>query len=273
MTKMRAFFIFVPLIGLILALGVLGQTRLFEKYRFEDGGYTLVGIQLQNDKNALADSLGDFYTNDVSVLNAVKKAWVFRRPSPMHACGYHYYVVLLKDGKKVENHSINLNCSEMTTDKGSLYFDPQLLAMFESRLQKLKISDNNFATIAEARKYWTTIHSDIRFVYANEPAWLKYEGSFKFTYKCPDPGCESFTDRDKYTEPVRALIARTYPDEDFELRENGGTSNGEIFFEIQSNETLFKKFSLFPIETYGGQWKPYELSMRTYWKPNAAPSH
>lgn len=269
---MRAFIIIVPLIGLILALGVLDQTRLFEKYRFEDGGYTLVGIKLQNDKNALADSLGDFYTDDVEVLNAIKNAWVFGRSSPMHACGYHYYVVLLKDGKKVENHSINLNCNEMTTDKGSLYFDPNLLAMFEGRLQKLKISDDKFATIAEARKYWTTIHSDTSFVYANEPAWLKYEGSFQFTYKCPNPKCGSFEDRDKDTEPVKALIARTYPGEDFELRENGGTSNGEIFFEIQSNEPLFNKFSLFPIEPYGRQWKPYELSIMTYWKPNAAPS-
>ena len=255
--------------SLFIALSAVGQTSLFGKYRFEDGGYTLVGIRAQSDKNALAESLGDFYTDDVTVLNAIKKAWVFRRNSPMHACGYHYYVLVLKDGKQVGHHSINLNCRELTAEKGSWYFDPQLLAKFKGRLKKLKVSNHKFATLAEAREFWAKIHSDSNFVYADSPAWIRYEGSFGFTYKCPDPGCENFTDRDKFTEPVRALIARTYPGEEFDLRQNGGTSQNEIFYEVQSSEALVKKFDLFPLNRFTGQWKPYPLHLTSYWKPTA----
>jgi hypothetical protein len=260
--------IFLIFFGLIFALNEPGQTRLFEKYRFEDGGYMLVGIRDQSDKNALAESLGDFYTDDVAVLNAIKKAWVFRRSSPMHACGYHYYLVVLKDGKKIENHSINLNCRELTNGHNSLYFNPQLLARFQGRLQKLRSSDDKFATLAEARKFWGKIHTDRSFVYADEPQWLKYEGSFEFTYKCPDPGCDNFLDRDRYTQLVRLLIAGKYPGEEFDLRQNGGTSNNEIFFEVQSSEALYRKFDLFPISPFARQWRPFSPFLRSYWKLN-----
>lgn len=261
------FITFLALFSLFLTLTAVGQTSLFGKYRFEDGGYTIVGIRSQSDENALAKSLGDFYTDDVAVLNAIKKTWVFHRHSPMHACGYHYYVVVLKDGKQVGSHSINLNCRELTAENGSWYFNPQLLARFKARLKKLTISNDKFATFGEAREFWAKIRSDSNFVYADIPEWLKYEGRFQFTYKCPDPGCDSFTDRDKYTEPLRTVIARRYPGEDFILRNNGGTSDNEIFFEVQSSEALYKAFDMFPIDRFSGQWQPFTPYLRSYWKP------
>ena len=261
--------IFLITFGLIFTLNALGQTRLFEKYRFEDGGYMLIGVRSESDKNALAESLGDFYTKDIAVLNAVKKAWVFRRRSPMYACGYHYEVILLKDGKEVQSHGINLNFHELTTDNGSMYFEPKLLEMFKDRLQKLRVSQDEFASISDGRKFWTMIHSDKRFIYADAPKWLKYEGSFGFVYKCPD-GCKDFTKRDKYTEQVRSQIAKAYPGNEFELRDDGGTSDGEIFFQIQSTEAFYKGFTIFPIDPtsyFHGQWKPFSSSLTSYWKP------
>lgn len=258
--------IFLICFGLISALNVLGQTSLFGKYRFEDGGYTLVGTGSGSDKNALAESLGEFYTDDIAVLNAIKKAWVFRRRQYQYACGYHYIVILVKNGVELERHGINLNCRELTTDDGSLYFNPQLIARFQGRLQKLRVSQDKFETLAEARGFWEKIHTDSGFVYAYPPKWLKYEGAFRFTYKCPDPGCGDFGDQSKFTEPVRAMIAGKFPGEDFELTENGGTSNKEIFFEIQSSQAFFKKFDLFPISSFDGQWQPFLPFLRSYWK-------
>ncbi len=67
-----------------------GQTQLLKKYNFDEGGYYLAGIRSESDPNSLADSLGEFYTADITLLNAMKKDWTFKKPSPQYACGYHY---------------------------------------------------------------------------------------------------------------------------------------------------------------------------------------
>lgn len=267
---MRRHFPILPLLALSLFSfsTIIGQTALLKDFRFEDGGYTLAGIRSESDKNALADSLGDFYTDDIAVLNAIKKAWVFRRPNHQYACGYHYYIIILKDGKKIKSHSINLNCHELTTENGSLYFDSRLLSMFKNRVKKLYLKTSEFNTLKNAREFWTNSHNEKSFVYADAPNWLKHEGSFGFVYICPDK-CPNFTTRDKYTEPVRLLIARTYPGSEFELRQNGGSSNGEIYFEVQSNWAFYDKFDLYKLDResyFHGKWKPYPLNLYSYWK-------
>ncbi|MBK8305200.1 MAG: hypothetical protein IPK98_18150 [Chloracidobacterium sp.] len=105
-------------------------------------------------------------------------------------------------------------------------------------------------------------------MYADTPNWLKYEGLFGFVYKCPDK-CEDFTKRDKYTEPVKLLMAQTYPGSEIELRQNGGTSNGEIYFEIQSSRAFYDKFDLYKLDResyFHGKWKPHPLNLYSYWK-------
>src|SRR5687767_9322662 len=90
-----------------------GQTELLKKYNFDEGGYYILGVRSESDRNALADSLGEFYTDDIKILNAIKKEWVFKKPSPKFACGYHYEVIVCKNGVGLESFSINLNCDEI----------------------------------------------------------------------------------------------------------------------------------------------------------------
>src|SRR5687767_1175882 len=98
------------------------QKSLFEKYRFEDGGYTLAGIFAHHSDHPIQKKIGEFYSDDVSVLNAIKKAWVFNKPQNQHACGYHYYFLVLKDGAEVDSFPVNLECKELVTADGSIYF-------------------------------------------------------------------------------------------------------------------------------------------------------
>jgi hypothetical protein len=61
------------LIFLFITTFSSSQTQLLKKYDFNKGGYYLIGIRSESDRNGLADSLGEFYTDDIKVLNAIKK--------------------------------------------------------------------------------------------------------------------------------------------------------------------------------------------------------
>ncbi len=255
--------------GFLCVLPVLAQTQLYKQFRFEDGGYTLVGINSrESDKNALADSLGDFYTDDIAVLNAIKAAWIFRRSSPMYACGYHYGIIILKDGKEVASNWINLNCHELTTNNGSLYFDERKLSMFRDRFKKLFVKTDDFGSRAEALSYWSHIHSDKRFVFADEPDWLEFDGSFGFLFKCPEANGKCNERKDKYLDQVKAEIAAAYPDEKVKVQ-TSRSIRGDLLFNVRSTLALYRRFKLYKVDPssyFEGQWEPIPLSLRSYWK-------
>jgi hypothetical protein len=109
---------------------VQGQTPLLKNYDFNNGGYYLIGITSEGGKNSIVDSLGDFYTNDIAVLNAIKKEWIFKKPSPMYSCGYNYTVYIYQYGLELESFNINLNCNIITTNRSYFYFDTQKISKF-----------------------------------------------------------------------------------------------------------------------------------------------
>ena len=265
--KLFSIKLLIPLV-FISFLTVIGQSPPLKDIRFEEGGYSLVGIFAHHKDHPLQTRLGEFYTDDILVLNSIKKAWTFRRPSPQHACGYHYYISILRDGVSVKSYAINLECHEIATESGSFIFPDKLLEALKPDVKKLYRRYREFDSIAAARNYWLVIRSDKDLVFADKPRWLDFEGTFGFVYKCPD-NCPSFSDRDKYTEIVKAQISQTYSGSQFELRQNGGTSHGEVFFEIQSDRNFYDKFDLYKLDRdsyFGGKWKPHALDLYSFWK-------
>jgi len=99
------------------------RTKLFNKYPFDKGGYAIVGLLSPSDSNDLQIKLGEFYTDDIKVLNDFKKEWVFSKKSPMYACGYHYSIFVTHNGTILESFELNLNCNVIATDYGYFYFD------------------------------------------------------------------------------------------------------------------------------------------------------
>ena len=247
-----------------------GQNRPLERFAFEDGDYTLVGVFEHHSDHPVQKKVGEFYTDDITVLNAIRQAWNFPRKQNMYACGYHYYIALLHNGEKVDDLLINLECNEIVTDQGSRYFDSSLLLRFAPRLKHLSSKTSSFGSIEEARLYWDQIKREKEFVFAYEPEWLKYEGRFQFQTSCPDNDRDCyFTGHDKeILLAVRRKIETAYPNEKFELRSNGGTSNGDIFFEIQCNGSLESKFDIYDRwgKKYSGKWQPYPLHLSSFWK-------
>jgi len=252
---------------LLLTLTSFGQTQLLKDYDFNKGGYYILGTLSESDPNGLADSLGEFYTDDIAVLNQFKKEWVFKKPSPKYACGYHYEVVICKNGLELESFLINLNCNEINSDKGYFYFDIKKLRIFYGKLKKPYRKSVDFASLTEARNYRTKILTDSSLIVTPTPDWTKYEGTFQFDYECPKGSKDcSYDNKQKKLKEIELEIKKVYPDEKFELNERGGSLTS-IIVEVKCNQSLSDKFNLFKRDTssYFGKWTPYRLTLTTYW--------
>ena len=249
------------------AASVFDQSKLLENYRFEDGGYELIGIFAHMSDHPLQKKLGEFYTDDVAVLNALKKAWVFKRPQHQYACGYHYYIIILRHGEEVNGFAINLECHELATDAGSLYFDFDKLEAFSSRLKPLYSKRSEFNSATAAREYWQEIHTDKNFVYADAPRWLLFDGEFRFRVPCSNKVKGCYQQGEKLLPELKAKISAVYPNEKFELRPGGG-SRDEVYTIISCSKMLEEKFDLYDRwgRTAFGSWEAYPLTLISYRK-------
>ena len=250
---------------LLLAIVSFSQTQLFKDYNFNNGGYYILGTFSESDPNGLRDTLGEFYTDDISILNQFKKEWVFKKPSPKYACGYHYSVFVCKDGVTLEELEINLNCNEIVSDKGYFYFDTQKLRMFKGKLKTPYHISNDFASLTQARDYRTKILSDSSLIMTPTPDWTKYEGTFRFTYKCKEGTKTCMNKEDSLFKAMKVEITKQYPGENFELSNVGGSLT-EIFVEVRCNKTLEEKFKLYYRDIQYDKWKQYRLYLTTYWE-------
>jgi len=260
----------VPLIltfvfNLIISV-LYGQVQLLKNYHFEKGGYCLIGIHSSSDRNGLADSLGEFYTDNINVLNAIKKDWIFKKPSPNYACGFHYEILILKDGKELESFDVNLNCNEIATNKGAFFFETDKLRKFKNEFIRPISTSKNFKSLNEARKYYENIIKDNKLIYTTKPDWLKYEGEFSFTYICKKGNKDCMDNEEKVLKNLTLEIKKAYPNEEFELESKGGSST-ELFVGVKCNKSLNDKFQLYKRKYLkDDNWEPFYLSIRTYWK-------
>jgi hypothetical protein len=266
--KRSIFTILLSCICLGLTFRAYGQYKPFEKYRFEDGGYSVVGVFEHIDDHPLQKKVGEFYTDDLVVLNALKKNWVFTRPQHQYACGYHYLISVLRNGNVLDDFSINLECHELALGDRSYYFDWRRLEDFAGRFKPLYRRKNEFTSVSQAREFWKAANSNQDFVYAWKPEWLEFEGTFQFQVKCIDTVRDCIKDGDKMLPQLNKAISAAYPGEWFELEAIGGTSSGELFVLIKCNESLERRFDLYDRwnKQAFGKWEPYPLTLYSYWK-------
>lgn len=251
-------------------LAVSGQ-GLFEKHRFEDGGYALLGIFVHHNDHPLQKKVGEFYTDDVQVLNAIKRAWVFRKSQRQYACGYHYEIIVLQHGVRKESFAINLECNELVTRDGSRYFDLKKISAFATVLKPVRNEKREFSTVNEARDFLDAVSKRADFLYYWPPRWLEYEGEFRFRIQCPaDLGknCSSGEKSDAMLPRLRTSISVAYPGERFDLVPSGGSSDGEAYFTVKGSKSLEEKFDLYDRwgRTIFGKWEAYHLSLSWYSK-------
>ncbi len=242
--------------------------KVFDKYDFSKGGYYILGIKyMEGDRSRLADSIGEFYTNDIAILNEFKQTWVFRQPSPKYACGYHFKVRLCRNGKTLEDFNININCNEIvhnnSSGSGYYYFDNNKLRRFKGRMKQPSGVSKKFSTAQEARAYYKSIINDSLLILAPEEDWMTSEGMFAFDYKFKE-GCKDCYLKDaEYLRLFKQKIQQAYPGEPFTLAEYGGSME-EVTVQVVCNKSLYDKFTLYPIGFY--KWRAWDLGYYTYWK-------
>lgn len=126
----------IHIIFSLLTASTFGQTQILKDFDFNNGGYYLLGTFSESNKNSIRDSIGEFYTDDITFLNKFKKDWTFNKIGNKYTCGYHYNVFVCRQGQILESFSIKLNCEEIVTVKGYFYFDHNLLRQFYGKLKK-----------------------------------------------------------------------------------------------------------------------------------------
>ncbi len=241
------------------------QVQPFQEFDFSDGEYYLLGFSWGGaDKNELADSLGEWYTDEIDVLNEFKSEWVFDIPGKRYACGYHYEIHLSKNGKSIKKFLLNLNCNEIVTDEGCFYFDTDLLQMFYGKLQKPKRENKSFNNYSEAREYLNLILKDSNLIFTPTPHWNDYQGTLGFDYECSMPtGKSCYKIEDEILEKLTLEIKNKYPNEKFELSVVG-LSSDKLGIEVKGYKSLHDKFNLYPLNWRS--WTNFNFNLKTYWK-------
>ncbi len=243
-----------------------GQTAPLDKYHFKDGGYIFMGTFSHHSDHPLQKKLGEFYTDEIQVLNELKKSWRFSRPQKDYACGFHYNFLILRNSVVQDSFVVNLECNQLRTSDRSLYFDLKKLNSFSSKFKKLHREFKEFKSISEARVYLETLNTNPNFVYFEKPRWKEFEGEFRFNTKCPTPDKSCNTDFKKIKPILENEISARYAGEKFRLEESGGSSNGDLFVTVKCNKSLEEQFTLYDRwnKQAFGKWEPYYLGLYSY---------
>lgn len=241
------------------------QTAVFNDFNFEEGGYALVALRSKAQKNSLADSLDYWYTDDVAVLNEFKKEWVFNVPGKMRACGYHYEIVLTKNGLPLKYLYLNIDCAEIVVDKSYFYFDAEKLRKFKNKVKKLRSVEKTFETVQEARNYRNNILKNSTLLLVEAPLWTKYDGMFEFGYYCKNPEV-CLGNWKAFEQLFREELESHYPNEKFELKLNGGYEH-DIYLQVVCNKNLGQIYKLHNRDPAKEAWEPYkDIQLTSWWK-------
>lgn len=247
----------------IYSISSIGQVEPLKKFDFSTGDYYLLGFSWGgSDENDLAKELGEWYTDDINVLEEFKTKWTFVELGKKYACGYHYEVHLCIDGKSVKEFLINLNCNEIVTDEGYFYFETDKLASLKDKLKKPTRKFQSFDSIDDARNYHQEILKNDSLIWTPNPEWLIFEGSFSFSYECEDKAIDCLDNEKKILQDLYREINVKYPNEKFELG-GGGGSNTDLFVDVKCNKSLAGKFDLYA--KGWNKWKANRLELRSYW--------
>ena len=250
-----------------------GNVSLLEKYNFEEGGYAVLGKIYHDQGHPLQRSLGNFYTDDIDLLNELKKTWVTEKPAPAYFCGYHYEICVVKNGKALWSFAINLDdaCNTVVFDRKSYYFDPKKLNRYEDKFKNPNLKVPLFESHQAARQFLKELPPDPNLLMYSEPEWVKYDGEFEISVPCNQLGY-FFSEEDKCLEEARRRISEKYPNRIFEIEYYGSSANpsdpskDKIYIRVKCLKEMYLEFDIFPIDS---KWKPYPLYLNMYYKPSA----
>ncbi len=255
----------ILLFSISFQIEIHAQVQLLKKYDFQKGHYYLLGLAARQDpdlKGTAADTLFNFYSDDKALLNEIRKEWIFKERNNLLGCGFTYSVLLCRDGKRVSQFDINLECDEIQMDERSVYyFKQEKLTRYLKRFRKEPgMNRKVFTELSAGRKYLDSMRKAKETIYASGGEWERFEGSFDFSYDFIND-----SEREEHESVVAAIeqkIKRTYPGEPFTIFAYG-LGPEDMDLRVTCNESLFQKFNLYQRKW---KWEPFKVAVSAFWQ-------
>jgi len=186
----------------------------------------------------------------------LKKSWITEKPSPFYACGYHFRIFIIDEGKEEESFFINVEkgCNTVVTEYGQFYFDPNKISKFKDKFKKPITKRIHFDTCQEGRNYLKSLDNDDNLLIYLKPRWLKYDGEFRFYVNCDNTQFSS-PEAQRCLNNVKNRIAIKFPAEKFYI-EQSGYSKTQILVTMKCNNDLYNEFDLYDIEWTWSEYSP-----------------
>jgi hypothetical protein len=265
--KSKIFALSVFLMGLFSTIHIdcIGQITIFKDYSFEKNNFIVAGVINESEPNSIQENLGEFYVDDVSILDSIKRDWVFDKPESPFACGYHYTIYVIENGKILDEFMINLECCQIVTSHGVFKFNPILITKYSSKYKRLKTKINSFKSLTEARNHFETITKDTNYIFSETENWFNYDGSFKLKLE----NTKSFKIKSNRKTELKKFIEcfkeRYF---EFDLTINLFIELEDYaLFEIHSTMSLYLSVQNDNDYIIDGQWKNYDsLFLTSFWK-------
>ncbi len=245
----------------------------FANCDFSNDGWTLFGIAdwehtpLKEEQYLIQENLGDFYTNDLTVLQQIKDNLTPQNKKP-HGYGYPYTLELYKNDTLQKRVNVNMDNNFVESPNNSRYeCAPDLIKNLVGKVKKIPMTEYVFPTLEEARKgYGILSQIDSVLIKPRDPYdwdWLIYDGSATVVYK---DSTKTF-DYKVAEKVIKQNIKKDCPQEKFLLISTSGhsipkgmceqnyrvISNKKLGTSLKTNKivTPWTKFNNIKIWVYG----------------------
>lgn len=236
---------------------------LLSEHPFAEGGYSIVVVPETDFRfNQLDSEAVSVYFDQIADLERISKGLVAYSAAVVYpfGCFDSQQIFVCKNGIVMETLVISENCHSITASEGEFayagYFPFQ-----EYRLARLQI--DKFDDAATARKHRQELLNQPGLLLMATPPWLEYDGQFGY-YLDDDQSTAMKVEQDAIAE-----LNKRFPGEPFVLSvESYGQSpthpwNFRVL--VKCRKSLFDGFGDLHEVDWGG-WKPYPLTLQSYWK-------
>jgi hypothetical protein len=240
---------------------------LLDGWDFNKPGYAIIGLANIDQPNRITNRIGNFYVDAAEDLKMLKQKWRTGRTSPFFACGYHYFIYVVYNGKKQKEIYLNLDegCNTIGSEGINNWFEPELIERFARIYKKPVVENLRFATLEDGRKKIEPLRGNRELLMDLNPEWTKFDGEFHFEYPCERKTVDGGIDQNRCVKEADAETKKAYPEEPFEMEATYWDDKGPtVSITVRSRKSLYEKIKS---SSHRPQpWRDYYPYLTVVWK-------
>ena len=234
---------------------------LLGEYDFSKGDIAIVGTIYDDMGDNGKEHIGDFYIDDIELLQKVQKEWVTDLRfgnSTRFCCGGYYKIYIIKNKTILETFIANMHCNYINTKLGQQYFDYEQILSLRGKVNSAVLKRIKFPNLKEGRDYVKYLNENPNVIAYLPIDWLEFAGEFEFQAECEEVEInQQEHNADACLNRVRSEIQQAHPDEKFSM-EISEISTKSIEIKVQGSIRLLRD-----LETYNAtNWRRYEPVIR-----------